>query len=193
MAISKRGALYPINRKKYLDLRKRGWQPLKDSTAEPWEKRLVARTIRGILSTNIGLEREIKETGKSMRLIIPIAANELASSLSGEISERDASIFLQLAKKFAENPERYGGITGPLPKEIIELGGGLSPEALRKITIGLARANFETFDIVFDKKLKKPTNIPDFEKDLEFQAKHDIFHSLSALKQFLESATRTGR
>jgi len=116
----------------YLQARREGWQPLKQHNAQPWEKRLVKRTFRNIMSHGIGLNRDIAETTQSMRKIIPLAAEELISSLQENIAEKDKRVFLQLARKLAENPSMAAQYTGILPNEIKELGGNLARKQRKK-------------------------------------------------------------
>ena len=119
----------------YLQARREGWQPLKQHNAQPWEKRLVKRTFRNIMSHGIGLNRDIAETTQSMRKIIPLAAEELISSLQENIAEKELKSFVQLLGYVADE-DLVGLYNGAIGYVTVSLYEGFGLTALEAMSCG---------------------------------------------------------
>ncbi len=178
-------------RLQYQHLRKEGLKPFAEVKLKPWEKRLLARSLRIVLQTSIGDKRKSTETVETVKKIIPIAAQELKPMAKELIPEGQYEIFCQLMDWYTENPKEFPakGVFPPgfCPQKILDLGQRLSQKSFLRIsgTI-LARTFFRA------KNEERPSHRDkqfDFKKDLEFQLKHDIAHSLWFIRGFLESVS----
>lgn len=170
-------------RLQYQHLRKQGLRPFADAKLASWEKRLLARSLRLVLETSIGSMRHTPETERTVKKIIPLAARELKPAMKDKLPADQWNVFCQLMDWYARNPKFPPEIKS-FPQKIMDLGKKLSQDSLLKFSGRLISRTF--FRLKNEERPEHRKEQFDFQKDLEFQLKHDIGISLIYIKDFLE-------
>src|SRR3989338_6474229 len=176
---------YVAHQKAYLAARKKGWKPLATMVKNPMEKSIVARSLRIVLSHGVGSERTQTGTARAIEQIIPIIAGSLKEQVRSKVTPEASDAFNRMIDWFSRNPRDFS-MDQPVHWQIRELAQKISNVEDARIKGVISKMGL-FFDPSNEGRWDQKNN-PTFEELLEFQIRHDIFHSVVMTSMFFYDA-----
>ena len=190
MAARRRSKINPRSRKMYLREKKKGWRLLEKHRLGAADRRVVAKALGIVLENGVGAERGIGGSFQAVHDIMPILAADALAGVKGKISAEDARAWKKLLGWHCANQTH--GFDKPCPSEVVGAAKGLSQKGCMALVSKVATNTWYGIRPTKEER-EADKHKMQFSEAVEFQVRHDLFHTNALLILFLNRVQKMRR